>query len=90
VDERTLVLSGQMRLEEANEELGLNLPESEAYETVAGFILTHLQHLPAEGESFRYRGTRIRVLKMRGPRIAQVEITRLPENAGPLVSGPGR
>jgi CBS domain containing-hemolysin-like protein len=90
VDERTLVITGQMRLEEANEDLGLSLPEAEAYETVAGFILTHLQRLPTEGEAFRYRDLRLRVLKMRGPRIEQVEITRLAESAGPLASGPGR
>jgi CBS domain containing-hemolysin-like protein len=90
VDGRTLVFSGQMRLEEANEEWALNLPESEAYETVAGFILTHLQRLPTEGEAFRYRDMRIRVLTMRGPRIEQVEITRLPESAGPAASGPGK
>jgi len=90
VDERTLVISGQMRLEEANEDLELELPESEAYETVAGFILTHLQRLPTEGEAFRYRDIRLRVLKMRGPRIEHVEITRLAESAGPLAIGPGR
>jgi CBS domain containing-hemolysin-like protein len=90
VDERTLVISGQMRLEEANEDLGLDLPDSEAYETVAGFILTHLQRLPTEGEAFRYRGIRLRVLKMRGPRIEQVEITRLAEGAGPPAPAPGK
>jgi CBS domain containing-hemolysin-like protein len=90
VDERTLVISGQMRLEEANEDLELDLPDSEAYETVAGFILTHLQRLPTEGEAFRYQGIRLRVLKMRGPRIEQVEITRLAESAGPPAIGPGR
>ena len=90
VDERTLVVSGQMRLEEANEDLELGLPEAEVYETVAGFILTHLQRLPKEGEAFRYRDIRLRVLKMRGPRIEQVEITRLAESAGPTGPGPGK
>ncbi len=90
VDEHTVVISGQMRVEEANEELALSLPESEDYETVAGFILTYLQRLPAEGETFRYRDMRLKVLKMRGPRIEQVEITRPTERAGPPAAAPGR
>ncbi len=90
VDEHTVVISGQMRVEEANEELTLSLPESEDYETVAGFILTYLQRLPEEGETFRYRDMRLKVLKMRGPRIEQVEITRPTERAGPPVAAPGR
>jgi CBS domain containing-hemolysin-like protein len=90
VDERTLVVSGQMRIEEANEELELGLPETEDYETVAGFILTHLQRLPAEGETFRYHGMRIRVQKMRGPRIEQVEITRLEGSSDPPAAAPRR
>lgn len=89
-DGRPLVIPAQMRLEEANEELRLGLPEAEEYETVAGFILTHLQHLPTEGESFRYRDLRLRVLKMRGPRIEQVEVTRFTESAGPGAPGPRR
>jgi CBS domain containing-hemolysin-like protein len=90
VDEHTVVISGQMRVEEANEELGLDLPEGEDYETVAGFILSYLQRLPAEGEVFRYRDMNLKVLKMRGPRIEQVEVTRLVERAEPPAAAPGR
>jgi CBS domain containing-hemolysin-like protein len=90
VDEHTLVVSGQMRVEEANEELGLDLPESQDYETVAGFILTHLQRLPSEGEAFRFHDTRLRVMTMRELRIEQVEITRLFEGKAAPADGPGR
>lgn len=90
VDEHTLVVSGQMRVEEANEELGLGLPESQDYETVAGFILTHLQRLPTEGETFRFVNTRLRVIEMRGPRIEQIEITRLVGGQAAPAVGPTR
>jgi len=89
VDARTLVVSGQLRVEEANEEFDLDLPVSEEYETVAGFVLTYLQRLPAEGESFRYRGLELRVLEMRGPRIAWVEITRLAADPSAPAAGRG-
>jgi CBS domain containing-hemolysin-like protein len=88
VDERTFVLSGQMRVEEANEKLGVRLPEAEDYETVAGFILTHLQRLPSEGETFRYHNLRLRILSMRGPRIEQVQITRMVGQTGARAAEP--
>ncbi len=90
VDEHTVVISGQMRIEESNEKLGLSLPESEDYETIAGFILTYLQRLPVEGETFDYRDICLKVLTMRGPRIEQVQITRLAECAGPPAAAPGK
>lgn len=90
VDERTTVVVGQLRVEEANDELCLDLPEAEEYETLAGFILAHLQRLPTEGEAFRYHNIRLRVTKMRGPRIELVEITRLAENPAPQAAVPER
>jgi len=90
VDERPFAVSGQMRVEEANEALGLALPERDDYETVAGFILAHLQRLPAEGEAFSYQDLRLKVVQMRGPRIERVEITRPPEPAGPPSAKPGK
>ncbi len=75
VNERTYIVSGQLRVEDANAELGLDLPVTENYETVAGFILTYLQRLPTEGEAFTYRGAELRVLQMRGPRIVRVQVT---------------
>lgn len=89
VDERTLIVSGQLRVEEANEELGLGLPVSEEYETVAGFVLTYLQRLPSPGEVLRYRNLVLRVLEMHGPRIVWIEITRPAGNSDAPAGGRG-
>lgn len=90
VDARTLVVAGHLRVEEANEDWGLGLPVSEEYETVAGFVLTYLQRLPTESESFRFGRLRLRVLEKRGPRLVWIEITRLPEDSARPAGGPGR
>ncbi len=76
IDERTSVVEGQMRVEDVNEELHLDIPEGD-YETLAGFILTRLGRLPSTGDSFTYKNVRLTVLEMEGPRIARIEITRL-------------
>jgi putative hemolysin len=45
-------------------------PESERdYQTIAGFVMTHLGRVPAEGESFDYGGYRVQVLDLDGYRI---------------------
>jgi putative hemolysin len=76
IDERTSVVDGQIRLEDVNEQLDLHLPEGD-YETLAGFILEQLGRLPQPGDSLTYNGIRLTVLEMQGPRIKQIEITRV-------------
>ena len=76
IDERTSVVEGQIRVEDVNEELDLDIPEGD-YETLAGFVLARLGRLPAIGDGLTYKNVRLTVLKMEGPRIVQIEITRL-------------
>jgi CBS domain containing-hemolysin-like protein len=76
IDERTSVVEGQIRVEDVNEELALDIPEGD-YETLAGFILARLGRLPGVGDSLNYKSVRLTVLEMQGPRIARIEITRV-------------
>jgi len=76
IDERTSVVEGQIRVEDVNEELNLDIPRG-GYETLAGFILARLGRLPGTGDSLTYKNVRLTVLEMQGPRITRIEITRL-------------
>ena len=76
VDERTLAVDGGMSIHDVNEELGLALPEGD-YETVAGFVLQQLGHIPSEGEHFVYNGLRFAVSQMMGRKIERVTVTRM-------------
>jgi putative hemolysin len=71
----TFQLDGGFRIEEANEELGLNLPSGD-YETVAGFILSHLGRIPNQGEQFKYQNLKFVVTEMRGMKIEKVIVTK--------------
>ena len=71
----TFQLDGGFRVDEANEELGLNLPGGE-YETVAGFILSHLGRIPKRGEQFKYQNMKFVVTEMRGMKIEKVMLTK--------------
>lgn len=76
IDERTSVVEGQIRVEDLNEELNLDIPRGD-YETLAGFILEQLGRLPNTGDSLNYKNIRLTVLEMQGPRIKQIEIRRV-------------
>jgi CBS domain containing-hemolysin-like protein len=65
-----------MTIHDANEELELDLPEDEDYETVAGFVLAELGHIPIEGEEFTRDGITVKVTKVEGNRVEEVTITR--------------
>jgi CBS domain containing-hemolysin-like protein len=71
----TFRVEGRMAIDEANDALGLNLPEGD-YETVAGFALEILGRIPAEGDRFAYGELAFRVTRMEGLRIRAVEVTR--------------
>ena len=75
INEYTFQIDGSMRIEEANEEMELELPEGE-YETVAGFILDLLGHIPKRGEQLRYKGLKIVITKMRGLKIEEILLTK--------------
>jgi putative hemolysin len=51
--------------------------EDNGYHTVGGFIMNHVQHIPAEGQYFEWRNLRFEVVDMDGRRVDKVLITPL-------------
>ena len=77
IDEHNFQIDGGMRIEEANEEMGLELPEGNGdYETVAGFVLYLLGHIPQPNEQLRYKGLKLVVTEMRGVKIEKILLTK--------------
>lgn len=76
LQEHSWLVAGDLEIYELNRELGLQLPESDEHHTLAGFLLERLQHIPAPGESLRWKGHQFLIMAMDGPRIERVEITR--------------
>ena len=75
INEYTFQIDGSMRIHEANEEMDLNLPEGD-YETVSGFVLSLLGHIPRQGEQLRYKGLKLIITKMRGNKIEEILLTK--------------
>ncbi|MBZ9891048.1 hemolysin family protein [Mesorhizobium sp. BR1-1-3] len=71
------LLAGYMQADEMADILGIDLPENRDYETVAGYVLSHMHHLPATGECVDAQGWRFEVVDLDGRRIDKLIATRL-------------
>jgi len=70
------VIDGLLSVEEAQELLDLDVPESEEYETVAGWVLMELGHIPVTGEVVTHGNLTVRVEAVRRRRIARLRVSR--------------
>jgi CBS domain containing-hemolysin-like protein len=75
VDDGTLLVNGEVNIDEVNEALDIDLPEGEEFETIAGFIFNRAGRLVEEGEAIDYDGTELRVEEVDNTRIKQARIT---------------
>ncbi len=76
VDENTFLVQAGMNLEEVNEILALNLPLTEEYQTLGGFLLYQWQKIPAPGETLHHGQIDFTVISVAGPKLEQIRIHR--------------
>lgn len=73
------LISGRAPIDEVERQLGLSgMNEDEDYQTLAGFVLHRLGHIPAAGEYFVWRGWRFEVVDIDARRIDKVLASRVP------------
>jgi len=66
------VVDGSLHPDEVWEQTGLQIPESEHYETLAGFLLSALGSIPRQGDHVACGNWELKVTRMEGRRIAEV------------------
>ncbi len=71
------LLSGAMPVDEMADTIGIQLSGRKGYETVAGFVLAHMQHIPKAGEHVDIGAWRFEVVDMDGRRIDKILAARL-------------
>lgn len=74
--ENEFLFSGRLEVEAINARFNLNIPESDDYETIAGFILHNHQHFPKLNEIIRIEGFTIKCVKITNNRIELVKVGR--------------
>ena len=74
-DDGTFVFSGKVSVDEVKDRLGIEI-EREGFETVGGYLLSHLGRMPYVGERFQVDGLDVEVLEVERRRIAKVRLRR--------------
>ncbi len=69
------ILSGRLEIERINEMFGLDIPESDEYQTLGGFILAHHQRFPQLNEVISIGRFKVRTVKQRSTKIELVRLT---------------
>jgi len=59
----------------------VNIPKSEAYETLGGFIIEYTESIPKENELVDIEGFEIKILKMSSAKIEEVYLKVIHEDA---------
>ncbi|MGE0697817.1 MAG: hemolysin family protein [Hyphomicrobiaceae bacterium] len=75
-DDGSWLLSGAMPVDEMADKLGIAVPANRSYETVAGYVLAHMRHIPRTGEHIDAAGWRFEVVDLDGRRIDKVLVLR--------------
>lgn len=73
--ENTYELSGRLEIERVNELFDLDIPESDDYQTIAGFIVTNLEVIPNQGEEHTIGNYTIHINKKTGARLELITLT---------------
>ena len=75
-----VLMDGSVNLRDLETQMHWSLPRDGGVETLAGFVLARLGHIPEPGESVEYEDRRLTVLEMDARRIAKIRVEKV-ENA---------
>ena len=76
------VMDGGVNLRDLETQMHWDLPREGGVETLAGFMLVQLGHIPQVGESVIYDGRRMTVTAMDGRRIARIRVEQMMPESG--------
>lgn len=75
-DENTIISEASVHVHDINEAFDIDtVPEDDDYETLGGFVLDQLGHIPQAGETFEYEALKLEVLSADQRRVGTVKIT---------------
>ena len=80
ISEREFVFSCRLDVEYLNEKYDMNIPESEEYDTLAGYIISRYEELPTAGTVMEFDALRIKILRTTRSRIELARVERVEKN----------
>lgn len=83
IDDNTIEADARVYIDDLNEDFELNLPDDEDYDTIGGFVFSHLGYIPKTGASFEYNDLKFTITQAEARRIKRIKIVM------PLTGGNG-
>ena len=77
MDADTLEVDARIHVDEVNEELGIELPEEEDYDTIGGYVFATLGKIPTTGEEFQNGQVKVQIIDAEPRRIKRLRIHAL-------------
>jgi len=74
ISENEFIFSARLEIDYLNEQYGLNLPESEEYETLAGLIIFYQQSIPELNETILINNLEFNILEATNNRIETIRL----------------
>lgn len=74
IDENTIEVDARTYVDDLNDDYELNLPEDEDYDTIGGFVFSHLGYIPKTGETFDYENLKFTIRSAEARRIKRIRI----------------
>jgi CBS domain containing-hemolysin-like protein len=76
IDQNTFEADARTYVDDLNDRFDLNLPEDEDYDTIGGFVFSHLGYIPKTGERFDYKDLNFTIVSAEPRRIKRIKITK--------------
>ena len=77
LNESTAEIDARMYIDDLNSEFDISLPEEEDYDTVGGFVFSHLGYIPKSGENFEYENVKFSIVAAEARRIKRIRLQKL-------------
>lgn len=87
INETTLKVDARLPIDDLNDQLGLDLPEDEDYDTVGGFVFAELGHIPEVGETFEAHGVKVTVDEAERTKVLSVTVEKFASETATSANG---
>jgi len=77
IDQNTIELDARAYIDDLNNDFELNLPEDEDYDTVGGFVFSHLGYIPKMNETFVYENVKFTIIAAEARKIKKLRIEKI-------------
>lgn len=73
----SMLIDASLAIRDLNEDYNFDIPESNEYDTLGGFLLSSLQRLPTVGDAFTTETNKFTIVNMKGRRIQKIKVEPL-------------